>query len=126
MSIVRALAVIPARGGSKRIPRKNIRPFAGRPILSWPVKAALDSGLFATVMVSTEDEEIAGIAREAGAETPFLRSAETADDHASLLDVLSEVVGRYARSRVLALHAQAYEGMAQAARSSALAGTVAP
>ncbi|QTN20528.1 pseudaminic acid cytidylyltransferase [Brevundimonas sp. AJA228-03] len=96
MSIVRALAVIPARGGSKRIPRKNIRPFAGRPILSWPVKAALDSGLFATVMVSTEDEEIAGIAREAGAETPFLRSAETADDHASLLDVLSEVVGRYA------------------------------
>lgn len=89
------LAVIPARGGSKRIPRKNIRTFAGRPILSWPVKAALDSGLFSTVMVSTDDGEIAGIAREAGAEIPFMRDAKTADDHATLMDVLAEVVGRY-------------------------------
>ena len=96
MSVARTLAVIPARGGSKRIPRKNIRLFAGRPILSWPVKAARDSGLFATVMVSTEDDEIAGVAREAGAEVPFLRSAQTADDHTSLLDVLAEVVARYA------------------------------
>jgi N-acylneuraminate cytidylyltransferase len=95
MSAGRALAVIPARGGSKRIPRKNIRLFAGRPILAWPVKAALDSELFDTVMVSTEDDEIARVAREAGAETPFLRSRETADDHSSLLDVLAEVVATY-------------------------------
>lgn len=95
MSTGRALAVIPARGGSKRIPRKNIRLFAGRPILAWPIRAALDSGLFATVMVSTEDEEIARVAREAGAQTPFLRSLHTADDQAALLDVLAEVVGTY-------------------------------
>lgn len=95
MSAGRALAVIPARGGSKRIPRKNIRLFAGRPILAWPVRAALESGLFATVMVSTEDEEIARAAREAGAQTPFLRSPETADDQSALLDVLSEVVATY-------------------------------
>ena len=95
MNAARSLAIIPARGGSKRIPRKNIRLFAGRPILSWPVKAALDSGLFDTVMVSTEDEQIAAVARETGAEVPFLRSLETADDHSSLLDVLAEVVARY-------------------------------
>lgn len=96
MNLGRILAVIPARGGSKRIPRKNIRLFAGRPVLCWPIKTALDSGLFATVMVSTEDEEIAEVARKAGAEVPFLRSPETADDHAALLDVLAEVVARYA------------------------------
>lgn len=95
MSASRVLAVVPARGGSKRIPRKNIRPFAGQPILHWPIKAALDSQLFNTVMVSTDDAEIAGIAREAGAEVPFLRSPATADDHASLLDVLAEVVETY-------------------------------
>lgn len=96
MTGARVLAVVPARGGSKRIPRKNIRLFADRPVLHWPVKAALDSGLFATVMVSTEDEEIAQAARDAGAEVPFLRSPETADDHSALLDVLAEVVTRYA------------------------------
>lgn len=95
MSAERLLAVIPARGGSKRIPRKNIRLFAGRPILCWPIKAALESGLFDTVMVSTEDDEIATIAREAGAAVPFMRSTETADDNSSLLDVLAEVVARY-------------------------------
>lgn len=94
-TVGRTLAVIPARGGSKRIMRKNIRLFDGRPILAWPVEAALRSGVFATVMVSTEDEEVAGIARDAGAETPFLRSAETADDHSTLLDVLAEVVSAY-------------------------------
>lgn len=89
------LAVIPARGGSKRIPRKNIRDFAGRPILAWPIAAARDSGLFDTVMVSTEDDEIAAVARDAGAEVPFLRSPATADDHSVLLDVLGEVVAAY-------------------------------
>ncbi len=89
------LAVIPARGGSKRIPRKNIRDFAGRPILAWPIAAARDSGLFDTVMVSTEDDAIADAARAAGAEVPFLRSPATADDHSTLLDVLAEVVAAY-------------------------------
>tara|TARA_R110000787_G_scaffold42850_10_gene105116 strand:+ start:2612 stop:3319 length:708 start_codon:yes stop_codon:yes gene_type:complete len=92
---VSLLAVIPARGGSKRIPRKNIRPFAGRPMLAWPVAAARDSGLFDTVMVSTEDTAIADAARAAGAEVPFLRSPATADDHSTLLDVLAEVVAAY-------------------------------
>ncbi|WP_339929921.1 pseudaminic acid cytidylyltransferase [uncultured Brevundimonas sp.] len=92
---MRVLAVIAARGGSKRIPRKNVRPFAGRPILAWPIAAALDSGLFDTVMVSTDDDEIAAAARAVGAEVPFLRSSATADDHSTLLDVLAEVVTAY-------------------------------
>lgn len=92
---MKSLAIIPARGGSKRLPGKNIRNFAGKPMLAWSVEAALDSGLFETVMVSTDSEEIAAVAREAGATVPFLRSAEPADDHAVLLDVLAEVFGRY-------------------------------
>jgi N-acylneuraminate cytidylyltransferase len=75
------VAVIPARGGSKRIPRKNIRDFAGRPMLAYPVAAARRSGLFDRVIVSTEDEEIAAVARACGAETPFCRPAALADDH---------------------------------------------
>lgn len=75
------LCVIPARGGSKRIPRKNIRLFAGRPIIAWSIQAALDTGLFDRVMVSTDDEEIAEVARAHGAEIPFLRPRELADDH---------------------------------------------
>lgn len=90
------VAIIPARGGSKRIPRKNIRPFRGRPMLAWPVEAALASGAFDTVMVSTDDAEIAEAARACGAEVPFLRSAEAADDHATTSDVLLEVLNRYA------------------------------
>ena len=92
---MKALAVIPARGGSKRLPGKNIRDFAGKPMLTWSVETALESGLFDTVMVSTDSEEIAAVARTAGATVPFLRSAETADDHAILLDVMAEVVDRY-------------------------------
>ncbi len=91
------LAIIPARGGSKRIPRKNIRNFRGRPILHWSVEAALDSGLFDEVMVSTDDAEIADVARSAGAAVPFLRSAETANDHATTADLLVEVLGEYAQ-----------------------------
>lgn len=75
------VAVIPARGGSKRIPRKNIRLFAGKPILAYSVAAARESGLFHRILVSTEDEEIAAVARECGAEVPFMRPAELADDH---------------------------------------------
>jgi pseudaminic acid cytidylyltransferase len=75
------LAIIPARGGSKRIPGKNIRPFAGQPIIVYSIRAALDSALFDRVIVSTDDEAIASVARAAGAEVPFLRPAELADDH---------------------------------------------
>ncbi|MDB5764021.1 MAG: pseudaminic acid cytidylyltransferase [Herminiimonas sp.] len=74
------LCVIPARGGSKRIPRKNIRLFAGKPIIAYSIHAALQSGLFDKVIVSTDDEEIADIARQAGAEVPFIRPKQLADD----------------------------------------------
>lgn len=76
----RALAVIPARGGSKRIPRKNIRDFYGKPLIAYSIQAAVDSGLFARVVVSTDDEEIASVARRYGAEVPFVRPKELADD----------------------------------------------
>ncbi len=75
------LCVIPARGGSQRIPKKNIRPFAGRPMLAWPVATALASGLFERVVVSTDDESIAQIARDCGAEVPFIRPADLSDAH---------------------------------------------
>jgi pseudaminic acid cytidylyltransferase len=87
-----AVCIIPARGGSKRIPRKNIRPFRGRPMLLWSVEAALMSGAFDSVLVSTDDDEIADVARAAGAEVPFLRSARTSNDHATTADVLAEVL----------------------------------
>jgi pseudaminic acid cytidylyltransferase len=74
------IAVIPARGGSKRIPRKNIRMFCGEPIIAYSIAAALDSRLFDQIIVSTDDEEIASIARERGATTPFVRPKEIADD----------------------------------------------
>lgn len=90
-----SIAIITARGGSKRIPRKNVKPFCGKPIITYSIKAALDSGLFDEVMVSTEDEEIAQIAREAGAQVPFMRSSESAGDYASTDDVLLEVLEAY-------------------------------
>ncbi len=89
------LAIIPARGGSKRIPRKNIRSFHGQPVISHVIRTARDCGVFAEVMVSTEDEEIAGIARKHGASVPFMRSAATAGDKATTLDVLREVIASY-------------------------------
>ena len=99
-----AIAVITARGGSKRIPRKNIKEFCGRPILTYPIEAALGSGLFDEVMVSTDDAEIAEVARAAGAAVPFLRSAETSDDYATTMDVLAEVLRAYeARERAFDL-----------------------
>lgn len=89
------IAVITARGGSKRIPHKNIRPFCGRPILEYSIEAALASELFEEVMVSTDDGEIARVAEAAGAGVPFLRSSETAGDFATTADVLLEVVREY-------------------------------
>lgn len=92
---MKMLAIITARGGSKRIPRKNIKEFCGKPILAYSIEAALGTGLFDTVMVSTEDEEIAQVAREYGAQVPFYRSAATADDFATTNDVLLEVLEEY-------------------------------
>ena len=92
-----AVAIIPARGGSKRIPRKNIRTFHGEPIISYAIRAALQSGVFAEVMVSTDDGEIADVARARGAQVPFLRSAANSGDRATTLDVLVEVLDGYRR-----------------------------
>lgn len=86
------LAVIPARGGSKRIPRKNIRPFCGRPIIAWSIAAARASGCFDRVMVSTDDVEIAQVARDAGADVPFMRPAELSDDHAGTIPVVRHAI----------------------------------
>ena len=86
------LAVIPARGGSKRIPRKNIRPFCGRPMIAWSIRAALDSGCFDRVVVSTDDEEIAKVARANGAETPFMRPAVLSDDITPTIPVIAHAV----------------------------------
>lgn len=86
------LAIIPARGGSKRIPNKNIRPFCGRPIINWSIATALSSGLFDEVIVSTDSEEIRDVARAVGAKVPFLRSPRSSDDHATITDVLREVL----------------------------------
>lgn len=91
------LAVIPARGGSKRIPRKNIKEFLGKPIIAYSIETALDSSLFDEVLVSTDDEEIAEVAKKYGATVPFLRSDEVADDYATLSDVVDEVRQVYAR-----------------------------
>jgi pseudaminic acid cytidylyltransferase len=86
------VAVIPARGGSKRIPRKNIRPFAGKPIIAWPIRAALSSGLFDQVVVSTDDAEIAEIARAAGALVPFTRPENLSDDYADTKSVIRHAI----------------------------------
>ena len=82
------IAIIPARGGSKRIPRKNIRSFYGRPMIAWPIAAAGASGLFSHIVVSTDDDEIAEVARQAGAEVPFRRPDDLADDHSGTSDVI--------------------------------------
>lgn len=91
------IAVITARGGSKRIPQKNIRNFCGRPILSYSIDAALESKMFDEVMVSTDSEKIAEIARQYGANVPFLRSEENSNDFATTAQVLLEVLASYER-----------------------------
>ena len=92
---MKTLAVITARGGSKRIPRKNIKSFCGKPILAYSIEAALQSGMFDTVMVSTDDREIAEIAKSYGAEVPFFRSEKTANDFAVTSQVIAEVLEEY-------------------------------
>ncbi len=89
------LAIIPARGGSKRIPRKNIKEFCGKPIVEYSIQAALKAGIFEEVMVSTDDEIIAEIAKKAGASVPFYRGSEASSDFATTADVLLEVLDRY-------------------------------
>ena len=92
---MRSICIIPARGGSKRIPRKNVKDFLGMPIIAYSIKAALQSGIFDEVMVSTDDEEIVKVARQYGANVPFLRSKETANDFATTADVINEVLSNY-------------------------------
>ena len=87
-----AVAVIPARGGSKRIPRKNVKPFAGKPMISYAIRAAQEAGSFERIVVSTDDPEIEQVAREWGAQVPFLRPASLADDHAPTVPVITHAL----------------------------------
>lgn len=90
-----SIAIITARGGSKRIPQKNIKEFCGKPIIAYSIEAALESKIFDEVMVSTDSEEIADVARKYGATVPFLRSEKNANDFADTTDVLLEVIDEY-------------------------------
>lgn len=92
---MKKIAIIPARGGSKRIPKKNIKDFLGKPIIAYSIQAALDSNLFDEVMVSTDDKEIAVIAIKYGAKVPFMRSTKNSDDFATTYDVIEEVINEY-------------------------------
>ena len=89
------IAIITARGGSKRIPKKNIKNFCGKPIIAYSIEAAIKSQMFDEVMVSTDSEEIAEVARKYGAAVPFMRSEKTSDDFATTNDVLREVITEY-------------------------------
>jgi N-acylneuraminate cytidylyltransferase len=91
--MMNAIAIIPARGGSKRIPRKNIKMFCGKPMLVWSIEAARASGLFDAILVSTDDEEIAALAEANGAEAPFRRPTELANDHTPILPVIAHAIG---------------------------------
>ncbi len=86
------VVIIPARGGSKRIPRKNIKEFCGKPMIAWSIEAARESGCFSRVVVSTDDVEIAEVARQYGAEVPFMRPVELSDDHTGTLPVIRHAV----------------------------------
>ena len=96
MSII---AVIPARGGSNRIPRKNIRPFGGKPLIAWSIEAAQSSALFDAIIVSTDDDEIATVARANGAEAPFRRPADLANDYAPTLPVIEHGIRWFEENR---------------------------
>jgi pseudaminic acid cytidylyltransferase len=91
-SSLTALCVIPARGGSKRVPRKNVRLFAGRPMIGYAIEAARQSRLFERIVVSTDDAEVAAIARQEGADVPFLRPQELADDHTPTVPVIAHAI----------------------------------
>lgn len=86
------VAIIPARGGSKRIPRKNIKNFAGKPMIAWPIAAARESGVFDRIVVSTDDPEIAAVARQSGAEAPFVRPVELSNDHVGTTAVIRHAI----------------------------------
>jgi N-acylneuraminate cytidylyltransferase len=94
------LAVIPARGGSKRIPRKNVRPFCGQPMIAWSIAAAREAGCMDRIIVSTDDDEIARVARACGAETPFMRPAALADDHTGTAAVVAHAIRHFQASGV--------------------------
>ncbi|MDI1293631.1 MAG: pseudaminic acid cytidylyltransferase [Methylobacter sp.] len=87
------IAIIPARGGSKRIPRKNIKPFYGKPMIAWAIETARASGLFEHIVVTTDDAEISALARTWGTETPFVRPAELADDYTPTVPVVAHAIG---------------------------------
>ena len=99
------VAIIPARGGSKRIPRKNIREFCGRPMIAWSIKAAKECGLFDRIIVSTDHEEIAQVATLEGADAPFRRPAELANDHAGTLPVIRHAVNWLIQQSLPVTHA---------------------
>lgn len=86
------LAVIPARGGSKRIPRKNIKLFSGKPMIEWSIKAARDASIFDRIVVSTDSAEIASVARDCGADVPFTRPEELSDDHTGTIPVVAHAI----------------------------------
>ena len=89
-----SICIIPARGGSRRIPRKNIRDFFGRPMISWPIVAAIKSACFDRVVVSTDDDEIANVANGYGAEVPFRRRLELSDDYTPIVPVVADAIKR--------------------------------
>ena len=89
------IAIITARGGSKRIPKKNIKEFMGKPMLAYAIEAAKEAGIFDEIMVSTDSEEIAEVARKYGVNVPFMRSEKTSNDFSTTFDVLEEVVNEY-------------------------------
>lgn len=93
------LCVIPARGGSKRMPRKNVRHFCGKPMIAWSIEAALAAGVFDAVVVSTDDEEIAAVAKSLGVEVPFVRPAELCDDHTATMPVVAHAIRWWEKNR---------------------------
>jgi pseudaminic acid cytidylyltransferase len=97
---MKTLCIIPARGGSKRIPRKNIKEFLGKPIIAYPIEVALKSKLFDEVMVSTDDKEITEIALNFGAKVPFIRSKKNSNDIATTFDVINEVLSKYEENKI--------------------------
>lgn len=99
------VAIIPARKGSKRIPNKNIRPFAGQPMITYPIRAAQDSGLFDRILVSTDSEEISVAAQACGADVPFMRPAELSDDHTATAPVLAHALEWLNKNGTPASHA---------------------
>ncbi|MCF0130507.1 MAG: pseudaminic acid cytidylyltransferase [Pseudobutyrivibrio sp.] len=92
-----SIAIITARGGSKRIPKKNIKEFLGKPILAYSIESAIASGIFDEIMVSTDDDEIKKVALHYGAKVPFMRSKQTSDDYSTTSDVLYEVISEYSK-----------------------------